>query len=70
MTEKEKLTFNKLDPDILQIFVPENMFRLEGLQIIKYLIKSEIFKFLSSINEINFIEKYVKNKKPTSKTWN
>lgn len=58
---ESKLIFKKINSDILNIYIHESIFRLEGLQIVKYLIKSEIFKFVSSIREINFIEKYIKN---------
>jgi len=58
---KSKLKFRKTNSNTLDIYIHEDIFRLEGLQIIKHLVKSEIFKFISSINHINFIETYVKN---------
>jgi len=57
---KTKLTFQKTNSGMLNIHVHEDILRLEGLQIIKHLVKSEIFKFISTINKINFIETYVK----------
>lgn len=53
-----KLTFEQTNEKSINIMIPSKIFRLEGLPIIKHLIKSEIFKFVMSIKIINFIERY------------
>ncbi len=42
----------------LDITIPDEAFRKDGLQIIKHLIQLDIFKFVPSLQKINFIETY------------
>ncbi len=56
--DKTKLVFKKNGIENIDIIIPDEIFRLDGLQIIKHLIKSEIFKFVLNIRTINFIETY------------
>jgi peptidylprolyl isomerase len=46
----------------LNIEIPEEAFLTEGLQIIKRGIATDIFKFVSKITRINFIEAYESTK--------
>jgi len=49
--------------------MPEETFLAEGLQIIKRAIVNDIFKFVSKLEKINFIEGYMntKTEKPQEK---
>ena len=43
----------------LQIDLPEETFLVEGLQIIKKAIANDIFKFVSKIENVKFVESYL-----------
>ena len=55
--DNEKIKFN-LAGSTLEIELPEETFLSEGLQIIKRAIANDIFKFVTVINNIKFIENY------------
>ncbi|MDQ2684923.1 MAG: hypothetical protein M3Y25_03645, partial [Thermoproteota archaeon] len=42
----------------LEISLPENTFLIEGIQIIKRGISTDIFKFIPSLKSVIFVEKY------------
>ena len=42
----------------------EELFRTDGLQVIKHFIQVDIFKFISSLKQVNFVETY-ENKQTT-----
>ena len=45
------------------------MFRADGLHVIKHLVQTDIFKFISALEKVNFVETYVKQQtKPQEKT--
>ncbi len=50
----------------LDVQIPEELFLLEGLQIIKRGISNDAFKFVPAIREVSFEEKYI-TKKPEEK---
>ena len=50
-----KKTGNALD-----ITMPEEMFRADNLPAVKHLVQTDIFKFVPTLEKINFIETYVK----------
>ena len=52
--EDDKLVFKK-NGDSLDITIPEEIFRAEGLSVIKHFTQLDLFKFVSSIKKINFI---------------
>ena len=52
--EDDKLVFKK-NGDSLDITIPEEIFRAEGLPVIKHFTQLDLFKFVSSIKKINFI---------------
>ena len=56
----------KLGEKELEVSVPEDMFLLEGLQIIKRGVSSDVFKFVPKVTELTFVEKFV-NEKPIEK---
>jgi FKBP-type peptidyl-prolyl cis-trans isomerase SlyD len=50
----------------LNVEIPEELFLVEGLQIIKRGISNDVFKFLPKVRDTTFTEKFV-NKKPEEK---
>ena len=64
--EDDKLVFKK-NGDSLDITIPEEIFRAEGLSVIKHFTQLDLFKFVSSIKKINFIETYSNNQPPKPK---
>jgi peptidylprolyl isomerase len=63
--EGNKVGF-KLGEKDLELSVPEELFLLEGLQIIKRGISNDIFKFVPTVAEVTFVEKFV-NARPAEK---
>ncbi|MGD0476901.1 MAG: FKBP-type peptidyl-prolyl cis-trans isomerase [Nitrososphaerales archaeon] len=63
--EGSKVGF-KLGERGLELSVPEELFLLEGLQIIKRGISNDVFKFVPTVAELTFVEKFV-NEKPVEK---
>ena len=66
--EDSKINFKKTGNN-LDITVPESLFRADGLQIIKHFIQTDIFKFVPTLEKINFVETYTnkQRQKPTQK---
>ncbi|MBM3896317.1 MAG: peptidylprolyl isomerase [Thaumarchaeota archaeon] len=56
--EDSKIAFKK-NGNALDITIPEELFRVDGLQIIKHFIQMDIFKFVTSIEKVNFVETYL-----------
>ena len=59
--DDSKLTFKKTNNN-LDINIPEDIFRADGLQVMKHFIQMDLFKFIPSLEKINFIETH-ENKK-------
>jgi len=59
--EGSKVAF-KLGERDLELMIPEELFLLEGLQIIKRGISTDVFKFVPSIAELTFVEKFANAK--------
>jgi len=57
--EDEKIIFNKKDK-ILDIIIPQEIFRAENLPIIKHFIQMDLFKFVLGLEKITFTETYEK----------
>lgn len=53
---------SKLNGNSLDVIIPEEIFGAEGLRVIKHFIQMDIFKFVPTLEKINFIETY-NNKK-------
>jgi peptidylprolyl isomerase len=53
---------SKLNGNSLDIIVPEEIFNAEGLRIIKHFIQTDIFKFVPTLEKINFIETFTNKK--------
>jgi len=64
--EDSKLIFNKTVKSV-DITVPEKLFLFDGLQVMKRLIQSEIFKFVPTLEKINFLETHLKKSSETEK---
>ena len=64
----DKISF-KQTGKILDITIPEEMFRAEGLHAIKHFIQTDVYKFMPTLEQVNFVESYMNQKtKPTEKT--
>ena len=64
----DKISFKKTGK-VLDVTIPEEMFLNEGTSGIKHLIQLEIFKFIPTLDQVNFVESHVNKKpKPTEKT--
>ena len=55
----DKILFKKTG-NVLDITMPEEMFRADNLPAVKHLVQTDIFKFVKTLEKINFIETYVK----------
>lgn len=53
---------SKLTGNVLDVTIPEEVFGAEGLRIIKHFIQTDIFKFVPTLEKVNFIETF-SNKK-------
>jgi len=60
-----KIGFNLKDKEV-SITVPEEILRADGLQIMKHFIQLDIFKFVKTLEKVNFVETHV-NKQTTEK---
>lgn len=63
--ENSKIDFTIKEKEV-NISIPEEIFRAEGIQIMKHFIQVDIFKFVPTMEKVNFIETY-QNKKVESK---
>ena len=63
--EGGKLTF-KLGDGNLEVDIPDELFLMDGLQIIKRGISADVFKYIPSVTSLTFAEKFV-NKNPEVK---
>ena len=64
----DKISFKKTGK-ILDITIPEEMFRADGLHAIKHFVQTDVFKFIPTLEQVNFIESHVNKKtKSTEKT--
>ncbi len=68
--ENTKIAFDLKDKEV-SITIPEEILRADGLQVMKHFIQLDIFKFVSSLEKINFVETHVnkqtQEKKPDTK---
>ena len=64
----DKISFKRTGK-ILDITIPDEMFRAEGLHAIKHFVQTDVFKFISTLEQVNFVESYMNQKtKSTEKT--
>ena len=56
--EDTKIAFDLKDKDA-NVTIPEEILRVDGLQIMKHFIQLDIFKFVPTLEKVNFIETHV-----------
>jgi len=56
--EKDKIKFESVGEEEVKITIPSDYFLLEGLQIIKRGISSDLFKFIKPLSRVIFIETF------------
>ena len=56
--EDSKISFDLNDKEV-NITVPEEILRADGLQIMKHFIQLDIFKFVPTLEKVNFVETHV-----------
>ena len=59
--QDSKIEF-KINGSSLDITVPEELFRAEGLQVMKHFIKTDLFKFVTNLEKVNFVETHYSQK--------
>ncbi len=68
--EDTKIAFDLKDKEA-NIVIPEEILRADGLQIMKHFIQLDIFKFVSTLDKVSFVETHVnkqaQEKKPETK---
>ena len=67
--EDSKLVFKKTGNSV-DITIPEEMFRADGLQVMKHFIQMDIFKFVPNLEKLNYVETHEnkKTEKPKEQT--
>ena len=65
--EDSKITFELKEKEVT-ITIPEEILRADGLQIMKHFIQLDIFKFVPSLEKVNFIEIHLNKQTQTKKT--
>ena len=67
----DKILFKKTG-NVLDITIPEEMFRADGLHAVKHFVQTDVFKFIPTLERVNFVETHVKqqtkSQEKTSKT--
>jgi len=56
--ENSKIAFDLKDKEV-NITVPEEILRVDGLQIMKHFIQLDIFKFISTLEKVSFVETHI-----------
>jgi len=64
--EDSKLVIKKSGNSV-DIVVPEEIFRMDGLQVIKHFIQMDIFKFVPKLEKVNYIETHENKQKQKPK---
>ena len=55
--ENDKINFKKTGNSV-DITIPEEIYRADGLAIIKHFTQMDLFKFVTSLKKVNFVESY------------
>ena len=61
--ENDKINFKKTGSAV-DITIPEEIYRADGLAIIKHFTQMDLFKFVPSLTKVNFVESYENKQKP------
>jgi len=64
--DDSKLVFKKTGTS-LDVTIADELFRSDGLQVMKHFIQSDIFKFVPALEKINFLETHLKKSSETQK---
>jgi peptidylprolyl isomerase len=68
--EDNKIEFDLKDNEV-NVVIPEEILRADGLQIMKHFIQLDVFKFVPTLNKLNFVESHInkqtQEKKPETK---
>ena len=65
--ENEKIIYKKTGT-IVDVTIPEEIFRADGLAIIKHFTQTDLFKFVTSLTKVNFVETYENKQAPKPKS--
>ena len=65
--EDAKITFDLKDKEV-NITIPEEILRADGLQIMKHFIQLDIFKFVPTLQKVSFVETHVNKQTQEKKT--
>jgi peptidylprolyl isomerase len=61
--ENDKINFKKTGSAV-DITIPEEIYRADGLAIIKHFTQMDLFKFVPALTKVNFVESYENKQKP------
>ena len=64
--EDSKIAFDLKDKEV-NITIPEEILRADGLQIMKHFIQLDVFKFVPTLEKVNFVETHVNKQAPAKK---
>ena len=64
--EDTKVSFDLKDKEV-SVSIPEEILRADGLQIMKHFIQLDIFKFVSTLEKVSFVETHVNKQTPEKK---
>ena len=64
--EDTKIAFDLKDKEV-NITIPEEILRADGLQIMKHFIQLDIFKFVPTLEKVSFVETHVNKQAPAKK---
>ena len=56
--EDTKIEFDLKDNEV-SVMIPEEILRADGLQIMKHFVQLDIFKFVSTLNKVSFVESHI-----------
>ena len=65
--ENSKIEFNLTDKET-NITIPEEILRADGLQIMKHFIQLDIFKFVPTLEKVNFVETHINKQNQEKKS--
>ena len=65
--ENEKIIYKKTGAAV-DVIIPEEIFRADGLAIIKHFTQTDLFKFVTSLTKVNFVETYENKQAPKPKS--
>ena len=65
--ENEKIIYKKTGTSV-DVIIPEEIFRADGLAIIKHFTQTDLFKFVTSLTKVNFVETYENKQAPKPKS--